>query len=214
MRRRQICFCACISAVVIFIGITTRATVPAVVATFEDYPEGFLGTSFTELHSGIVFTDGVYSRGPNVFSIEYGNYTPPNNLPGIVGNYLTVAATGPGPGAAMGARAGFTATFPLLTTSVEMDVLYINPSQPASLTITGFSNTNQQVAQTVYALPISNFAKVHKIFTSQIPLQKIVVSAVGNSVALGYDNISVPEPNVILLAAFGVAFCAIRRHAR
>jgi len=117
------------------------------VATFEEYGEGSLGTSFTESHSGIVFTDPRYNLGASLFSIEYGSYDPPYNFPMFPGNYLTVAASSPGPDAALGGGASFTATFPFPTTRVEMDVLYISFFSPAALQITGFSSANQQVSK-------------------------------------------------------------------
>src|SRR5438045_3246942 len=124
MKNYQICFCAIVVASVIFQGLKARAIPPAAVATFDNYPEGTLGLSFIEPSTGIFFTDGFYASTPGVFNVEFGSYDPPYNFPMFPGNYLTVGASSPGPGAALGGRARFTATFPVPTTSMEMDVLY------------------------------------------------------------------------------------------
>jgi hypothetical protein len=186
----------------------------ALVATFEGYPPGLLGTSFTESHSGIVFTNPVYVLGPNQFVANYADPGPPFNLsPVLPSTILTVAALGSGQSLSLGGRAGFTATFPLLTPSVEMDVLYASFDGPANLTITGFSSANQQVAQTTFVLPASTFTFKHEIFNSPIPLQRIVVVPTGLAVVTGYDNISipVPEPTTATMLLLGMLGCGWRR---
>jgi hypothetical protein len=90
MIKRNNCFCACVATLLMFTGIRTQAG--DIFATFEGYAEGSLGTTFTESNSGIVFTNPIYSLGPNVFITEYGSYDSPYNFPMFPGMYLTVAA--------------------------------------------------------------------------------------------------------------------------
>jgi hypothetical protein len=218
MRKQQHRLCVCIAMLVMGAGIRTDAAVietQTALANFEDYPEGLVGTSFTESHSGIVFTNATYSLGAGIFSVDYGNYGPPYNFPIFPSSILTLAGSSLGPTVSLAGRAGFTATFPFPTTKMEMDVIYSSSDGPSSLTITGFSNTNQQVAQTTYTLPRSNFTYVHEVFTAPSSMQKIVVVPTGISAALGYDNIliGIPEPSTFSLA-LAMGFCIQIRRCR
>ena len=183
----------------------------AIVATFESYSEGPLGGSFTESNSGIVFSNATYSGGSTGFIAEYG--APAADLsPVFPGTVLTAAASAPGPAVGLGGLAGFTATFPALTNSVEMDVVY-GSSSPVSLTITGFSSANQQVAQTIYPLSATSLTFVHTVFDSGSAIKKIVVAPSGLA-GFGYDNISIisiPEPSATMLALTAGIFFLLRR---
>jgi len=218
MRKQQHRLCVCIAMLVMGAGIRTDAAVietQTALANFEDYPEGSVGTSFTESHSGIVFTNATYGLGAGIFSVDYGNYGPPYNFPIFPSNILTLAGASIGPTITLAGRAGFTATFPFPTTRVEMDVLYDSSFSPATLQITGFSTTNQQVAQTTYSLPTSNFTYLHEVFSSSSLMQKIVVSPSGSAVTVGYDNIliGIPEPSTFSLA-LAIGFCIPIRRCR
>jgi hypothetical protein len=198
---------ACAAAIILLCSATSRA---AITATFEGYAEGPLGGSFTESHSGIVFSNATYSGGVSTgFIAEYGD--PPVSLaPVFPGTVLTTAISAPGPAVGLGGLAGFTATFPVVSNSVEMDVIF-GSANSVSLTITGFSSTNQQVAQTIYPLSTTGLTVVHTIFNAPSPIKKIVVAPSGLT-GFGYDNISiVPEPSSMALALAIGAISTLRR---
>jgi len=120
-----------------------------------------------------------------------------------------ILVSAPGPAVGLGGLAGFTATFPAVTNSVEMDVVY-GSSNPVSLTISGFSSANQQVAQTTYPLPATSLTFVHTVFTAPSPIKKIVVAPSGLA-GFGYDNISIPEASAGTLALVAGIFFPLRR---
>ena len=186
---------------------TARA---AILATFEGYPEGSLGSSFTESHSGIIFTNATYSGGPTAFIAEYGD--PPFDLsPIFPGTILTTALAAPGPSVGLGGLAGFSATFPVPSTTVEMDVVF-GSRNILGLTITGYSNANEDVAETTYSLSGTGLTYKHVVFTAPVPLKRIVVVPSGLA-AYGFDNISIlPEPGAATLAIAASIFFARRRN--
>lgn len=181
-------------------GFVTEQTAVAQISTFENYPEGVIGTSFVDPASGILFSDPIYNFPGGVFTIEHTDLSLPPDLPG---NLLTGNGYSPGP--ALGLTAGFGFTFTLATPSADfqMDEVYGSESSPFSIQVVGYASNGQQVFQTSVLLPDTSPGVdfLHSVFESPTPVSKVVVTTPSSSV-VGFDNIGVPipEPSEALLA--------------
>jgi len=157
------------------------------IATFENFPEGPLGSWFVDPISGIIFTNPIESSAPSTFSVDYGLTAPisPNHF--LLGpNYS------PGLGIGFTFGFGFTFILPTPATSVQMDEIY-GSLLDSSLQVRGYSINGTQVLNTNILLPVTGLGKtvvLHSVVGPVAPISKVVVTLPNGSA--GFDNIGVP----------------------
>lgn len=161
----------------------------AQVATFENFPEGFVGDWFVDPFSGIIFTNAVWNFPDGTFSIDYAGTTNPPILPG---HYLTGSGYSPGPQGGATAGFGFTCILPTPSTDVQMDEYYYADSN-FFIGIIGYSTNGLEVVHTNIQLPGTwpYFAVAHSVCVSRAAMGRVVVTTPSNT-SVGFDNIGTP----------------------
>lgn len=206
---------ASILMAILFVGApAATGMAQTITAGFEGYSVGFqgnapLGSSLIEPANGIVFSEPTGPLGAGSFYVIHASTAGP--APVLPGNYLVGgnAVFGPTSGPVFEQDFDFSATFPVLTNRVEMDLLYRTISEASSVTLTAFGPGGQFLMQEVFTLPAHNLpvgvqgtlTVQHAMLLSGDLIQKVVVNSSANA-QVGFDNISIPEPSAVLSLAF------------
>ena len=191
--------------------LSPQLNVRGQVATFENFSEGLIGSSFVDPLSGIAFSDAQYNLGAAVFAVEYG---PTLSVPPVLPGNCLGGTYSPDTGFALEAGFRFTFTLPTPSTQVELDVIYGALMSAANINFFTYASGGQSLFATNFALTTGSGLKViHPVIVSDTPMSKIVIGA-PNSMAFGYDNIAVPEPSTIGLTAIGIAAALVIRRRK
>jgi hypothetical protein len=199
----------CISAALLIPALFTPSSAHAALATFENFPEGSLGSSFTDPVSGIEFFLPTSSSNFFVdFATQINGVALPPLLPT---SYLTGSSFKAGNDGHLGVDFGFTAELPEPTTTLVMDLIYADTDDAAL----DFLWATPSGEQSELLLPLGNSApfdghavKTHFVGTFDTPIQFFTVSS---NVAIGYDNIGAPEPGMLPMFVTGLMLFACRR---
>jgi hypothetical protein len=166
------------------------------IATFENYPAGkAFQPSFTDLLSGITFSNSTIQPAPGGFVID-GD--PADLFNG--NNYLT-AGVGPNDGFGF---FGFTGTLPQPAIRVSADVLCFG--LPSGMVLTGFDSAGTIVAQESGSSTSPDPFSI-EIDSGQYNITSFKFTAAVRATA--YDNISysyLPEPSILAGVLAALAF--------
>ena len=180
----------------------------ATVVTFENYAEGGkLPSPFTDLPTGVTFSNPQRGASSTTFNIEYG--TARAGVPMLPGHYLVGTGYVPGDSISTATNFGFDASLPSGAAHVSMDVIFNSTS--GSVTLTGFDSTGLPVATSTIS-PVGSFLQTQiSIDAPPDSIHSLSVRATGD-LSAGYDNITfTPEPSSATLALGLLALAARRR---
>jgi hypothetical protein len=212
-------FAVVLWAIVPNIVLATPTTNPSV-ATFDDLPVGYLGTSFGD--SGINFTDAytlynLTNRGLAIYAVESAANEYPSPLSGFTPpNIVTFGTYGSNGYPSFGAAQSFSFNDGAPANRATATLFTAGPAGN-EVTLEGLQNG--VVISTVGFSVSSTFGDVHTLTVSGGPFDGFEVTSTGPSLNgmtyLAFDtvSISVPEPGSITICGMFIAFATMRRRS-
>ena len=193
--------------------LATTALGAELLANFDSFPEGTIGTEFTD--GGITFSelDVALPGPPFQFIIEDASFNPWTNqsLP----NVLISTGFAPGPGHGLGRFRSMTITFPEKASRASIDVFTSRLNNDKILTLSALLN-DVAVATTSRLLPdgteIGPSVVYHELSITATQFNKLrlfvtTLEGTPDYTVIAWDNVRiqlVPEPQSFLLLQIGV----------